>query len=466
MTKDLNRYNIIIDSDSYKASHYLQYPPHTQYISSYIEARKGGKWNEAVFFGLQYYLKEYLSKQITQDDIDLAEEVITKHGEPFNKAGWQYILDKHDGYLPVRIEAVKEGTVVPCSNVLVQVVNTDPECYWLTSYIETSLLRNVWYGTTVATNSYQCKRLINDGLLRSSDNPGAELLFKLHDFGSRGITSAEQAGIGGVAHLVNFMGTDTMNSLLYASKYYGEDMAGYSIPASEHSSITSWGGPENEYLAFKNMLDTFLKKDKIVACVSDSFDIEHACKELWGTMFKDQIVNSGGTLVVRPDSGDPIETPVQCVEWLMEKFGYTLNHKGYKVLPSCIRVIQGDGINHTSLEMIIERMLQRGLSMSNLGFGMGGGLLQQVNRDTLSFAMKCSSITTNSGEHDVYKKPKTMSTKNSKRGVLALVKNGNTYETIRKEELDGRTNLLEVVFENGHILRDQTLKEIRELAKI
>lgn len=145
-------HNIILNTDSYKASQWVQYPPNTTAVSSYIEAR-GGEFEETVFFGLQMFIKEYLTKPITQEMIDEAEMFLKAHGEPFNKEGWEYILSEHNGYLPIRITAVPEGTVVPTSNVLCQVENTDPKCFWLTSYIETSLLRAVWYPMTVATKS-------------------------------------------------------------------------------------------------------------------------------------------------------------------------------------------------------------------------------------------------------------------------------------------------------------------------
>ena len=211
--------SIILNVDSYKASHFKMYAPGTQYVNSYIEAR-GGRWDYSLFFGLQIFLKEYLSKPITQSDIDEAEEIFGLHGEPFNKAGWQYILEKYKGYLPLSIQAVPEGLVIPTGNVLVQVVNTDPECFWLPSYVETALLRAVWYGTSVATNSYSCKQVIKSCLEKTVDDVAAEISFKLHDFSGRSSKCLESAGIGGCAHLVNFMGTDTVSGLLFAREYY------------------------------------------------------------------------------------------------------------------------------------------------------------------------------------------------------------------------------------------------------
>lgn len=178
--------SIILNTDSYKASMHLQYAPKTQTIFSYIESR-GGRYDETVLFGVQAFIKEYMLDPITKADIDLAEEIWTAHGEPFNRAGWDYILEKHNGFLPVRIKAAPEGSVIPTRNVLVTIENTDPECFWLTTYIETALLRAVWYPTTVATNSREIKKIIARYLDQTGDLEG--LGFKLHDFGARGASS-------------------------------------------------------------------------------------------------------------------------------------------------------------------------------------------------------------------------------------------------------------------------------------
>lgn len=462
-------HNIILNSDSYKMSHYKQYPEGTEYVSSYIESR-GGKWDKTLFFGLQMFLKEYLSKPITLEMIEEAEVIVTAHGEPFNKEGWMHILRKHRGYLPVEIEAVPEGTIIANKNVLVQVINTDPKVPWLTSFIETALLRAIWYPTTVATNSYAAKKVINKYLELTADEPEVELPFKMHDFGARGVSSKESAGIGGVAHLVNFMGTDTVESLVYARRYYDEDMAGFSIPAAEHSTITAWGDSTKEIDAFRNMIKQFAKPGALVAVVSDSYDIFKACHDKWGEELLQEVKDSGATIVVRPDSGDPTTVPLECIELLMDKVGYTTNSKGYRVLPDYFRVIQGDGINVDTIEVILENMRIMGLSASNIAFGQGGGLLQEVNRDTLMFAMKASAICVNGVWRDVFKQPVTDKGKDSKKGRLALTNTcgvGNCgYNTIRKGNLyKEEYNVLKRVFRNGEILKTYTLAQIRENAQ-
>jgi nicotinamide phosphoribosyltransferase len=159
--------NLILNTDSYKTSHYLQYPEGTEFVSSYIESR-GGVYPETTFFGLQMFLKQYLTKPITLADIDEAEAICIAHGVPFNRQGWLHILQEHKGYLPLEIEAVAEGTIVPTANVLVQVINTDPKCAWVTSYIETALLRAIWYPVTVATVSKNCQKIIARYLFRRS----------------------------------------------------------------------------------------------------------------------------------------------------------------------------------------------------------------------------------------------------------------------------------------------------------
>ena len=228
--------SIILNTDSYKVSMFKQYPVGTTGVYSYIESR-GGRYDRTVFFGLQAFIKEYLLDPITQNDIDFAEEILTAHGEPFNRAGWQYILDKHMGYLPVVIKAVPEGSVIPVKHVLATIENTDPECFWLTTWLETALLRAVWYPTTVATQSWTIKQVIKNFLEKTGDP--STINFKLHDFGARGVSSMESAGIGGAAHLVNFMGTDTITGVLYAREFYNAGISGFSIPAAEHSVACS-----------------------------------------------------------------------------------------------------------------------------------------------------------------------------------------------------------------------------------
>jgi nicotinamide phosphoribosyltransferase len=469
MTNVLNLLTAIVRTDSYKLSQWLQYPKDTTHISSYIESR-GGE-NESVFFGLQAFIKQYMMTPITMADINRAELIVTAHGLPFNREGWEIIVNEYGGMLPLEIEAVPEGTVMPTHNVQVQIVNTDPRLFWLTSYVETAMLRGIWYPSTVATKSRKMKRFIAAALHKTSDVPvNDQISFKLHDFGARGASSAETAMLGGMGHLVNFMGTDTVEALVGAMEYYNTDaMPGFSIPASEHSTVTSWGGPAGEVRAFENMINTFAGPGKLYACVSDSYDIYAAARDLWGGVLKDKVIAAGGTLVVRPDSGDPETVPVEVIGILMDRFGYTVNGKGYKVLPPYIRLIQGDGINEKSLPKILENMIAAGYSIDNIAFGMGGGLLQAWNRDTLKYAMKASArCDTNGVWHDVFKDPISDHGKLSKKGRLGLVLDGGlggvNFHTIPKDIADKRGNVLRKVYLNGELLVEDTFANIRARA--
>ena len=453
--------NIILNSDSYKYSQYNQYPEGTEYVYSYIESR-GGIFNKMVYNGLQPFLKYLAANPITKAMIDEAEPIILAHGLPFNREGWEYIVSVHHGLLPVEIHAIDEGTVLPVGNVLATIVNTDPKCYWLTSFLETALLRAIWYPTTVASNSYHNKEQILSSLERTGDP--ASIGFKLHDFGARGVSSLESAGIGGAAHLINFMGTDTVEALVHIMRYYNtKDVVGFSIPAMEHSTVTSWGR-EHEVDSFRNMLRLYGKPGSLLACVSDSYDIFAACK-LWGTVLKKEVEDSGATVVIRPDSGDPATVVKKCVQILDEHFGHTTNAKGFKVL-NTVRVIQGDGIDHMSIQSILFALELAGYSADNVAFGQGGALLQQVNRDTMKFAMKCSAICINGEWQDVYKDPITDQGKRSKRGRLALIKTAKGFETIRQEELNGCEDLLVERFCESELFNEATFEEIRDRAAL
>ena len=458
-------YNPLLDTDSYKASHYLQYPPDTKYLSAYIESR-GGAYPATLFFGLQMYLKSMTP--ITEENIEEAKVFWAQHGLPFNEAGFRYILEEYDGFWPIRIEAVPEGTLVPTGNVLVQVTNTDPDVPWVVSYIESQLLRAVWYPTTVATTSFFLKKALYNFWKKSSDAPLDSLDFKLHDFGLCGVSSFESAGIGGCAHLVNFKGSDTVPGIQFANEFYGERMAGFSIPAAEHSTITSWGGPDKEIHAFRNMVNQFGGPGKIYACVSDSYDILAACEWKWPSL-ESLIISKGGTLVVRPDSGNPITMPADVIDTLMGRFGNKVNSKGYLVLPDHIRVIQGDGIGRASLPKILHELDLRKLSIDNIAFGMGGGLLQQCDRDTCSFAMKVTAIKRHVvGQWEpVSKQPKGVSSKASKAGRLALVKDTDgRLTTVPEDQAVGASNQLQLVWDDTlGLLSDQSFAEIRTRAQ-
>ncbi|MGL6045434.1 MAG: nicotinate phosphoribosyltransferase [Vogesella sp.] len=454
--------NPILNSDSYKLSHWAQYPPGTQGMYSYVAAR-GGTASHVLFFGLQGLLKDYLSQRITREHIDEAEAVVTLHGLPFNRAGFERIVQQHDGYWPVRIRAVPEGELVPTGIPMITIESTDPELFWVVSFLETALLR-VWYPISVATRSFRAKEIIRRYLQQTADDLSG-LPFKLHDFGARGVSSYESSEIGGLAHLVNFQGSDTLAALVAARRHYHEPCAAFSIPAAEHSTITAWGRAQ-EGEAFANMLSRFAKPGALLAVVSDSYDVFHAVSELWGERLRQQVINSGATVVIRPDSGEPVQVVAEVVERLAASFGTTVNSKGYRLL-NHVRVIQGDGVNLASIDAILSRLAKLGYSADNVAFGMGAELLQKLDRDTHKMALKCSAICINGEWRDVFKDPVTDPGKRSLGGRVVAARDSraawgvNTLERVSDIDLQMR-----VVWENGRLLVDETLADIRARAAL
>jgi nicotinamide phosphoribosyltransferase len=452
--------NIVLNSDSYKYSQWVQYPEGTQYVYSYIESR-GGEYDQLVYFGLQAFLREYMTTPVTAAMVLLARDIMQAHGEPFNYEGWMYIVNVHGGRLPVEIKAVDEGTVMKQKNILLSIVNTDPKCFWLTSFLETALLRAIWYPTTVASNSYVSKSIITAYLNKNGDPSLID--FKLHDFGARGVSSLESATLGGMAHLINFMGTDTVSGILGAMEFYDAQVCGFSIPAMEHSTVTSWGR-ENEVAAYRNMLKHYAKEGKILACVSDSYDIYEACKK-WGTELIEEVKASKAVVVVRPDSGNPVEVVSNCLTILDKYYGHTVNSKGFKILNN-VRVIQGDGIDHAMIRRILSIMDMNGWSADNIAFGQGGALLQIVNRDTLEFAMKCSAAMINGKWVEVYKDPVTSSMKKSKKGRLMLVtdQDGKFITKVLEYGINITDHLVRR-YMDGNLYNETTFEEVRARAR-
>lgn len=464
--------NLILLSDSYKVSHHVQYPPNTTKIYSYFESR-GGRHKDIVFFGLQYFIKRYLcGVVVTNEKIAEAKNLYSQHFGPgtnvFNEAGWQYIVDNHGGRLPVVIKSVPEGTVLPYKNCCMTVENTDPACFWLVNFLET-LLVQVWYPMTVATNSREQKKVLTYFLNQSGD-PN-EVGFKLHDFGFRGVSSVESAGIGDAGHLTQFLGTDTIAGLVVARDFYGAPCAGFSIPASEHSTMTSWGqdadSPNSaggEIAAMRNMLAQY--PAGLVACVSDSYNIWSACTEKWGRELKAEILGREGTLVVRPDSGPPPLIDLRMLTLLGEAFDAQENKKGYKVLPPQIRTIQGDGIDFESLTTICALLVDQKWSISNIAFGSGGGLLQKMNRDTQKVAFKCSLAVVDGKEIAVFKNPIHAPGKKSKQGRMTVNRVDGKIVTKCGDDRDEKTDIMVEVFRDGAIVREFSWDEVKANAAV
>nr|WP_295001912.1 nicotinate phosphoribosyltransferase [uncultured Methanobrevibacter sp.] len=458
--------NICLLTDSYKVTHHYFYPKGTEKIYSYLESRVGAEFNKTIFYGLQYILKKYLEGQIvTQEKIDEADNLIANHIGPdiFNRDGWQYILDEHDGHLPIEIKAVAEGTPVDVGNALMTVENTDDKSYWLPNYLEPLLLQ-VWYPSTVATLSAEVRKLCNF-YLEVTGSVKDNLDFMLHDFGYRGATSTESSMLSGSAHLLSFSGTDTIAALTIPENYYNDsNLYGFSVQATEHSVMTSLG-PEGEISQILNVIDN--AKDGVLSLVIDSYNYRNFLEESGksGTELNEAILNfldgEDNKVVFRPDSGEPVSTTIDCLNLLSEGFGSHLTDKGYKVFDLNIGLLWGDGLNYQKIRDILFAMKSAGWAAQNIIFGMGGGLHTAVNRDTQRNAFKCSAQLRDGVWHDIFKNPLD-SSKKSKTGRFKLIRENNSFRTVPIDS-EGE-DYLQTVFKDGELLIDDTFADIKQRA--
>ena len=445
--------------------HYF-YPKGTEKIYSYLESRVGAEFNKTIFYGLQYIIKKYLEGQIvTQEKIDEADNLIANHIGPdiFNRDGWQYILDEHDGHLPIEIKAVAEGTPVDVGNALMTVENTDDKSYWLPNYLEPLLLQ-VWYPSTVATLSAEVRKLCNF-YLEVTGSVKDNLDFMLHDFGYRGATSTESSMLSGSAHLLSFSGTDTIAALTIPENYYNDsNLYGFSVQATEHSVMTSLG-PEGEISQILNVIDN--AKDGVLSLVIDSYNYRNFLEEAGksGTELNEAILNfldgEDNKVVFRPDSGEPVSTTIDCLNLLSEGFGSHLTDKGYKVFDLNIGLLWGDGLNYQKIRDILFAMKSAGWAAQNIIFGMGGGLHTAVNRDTQRNAFKCSAQLRDGVWHDIFKNPLD-SSKKSKTGRFKLIRENSSFRTVSIDS-EGE-DYLQTVFKDGELLIDDTFADIKQRA--
>lgn len=421
---------IAVLTDSYKATHFQQYPDCKKMVA-YGEFRtpfNGNKQdNRFVFYGMRYVIQTYLEKKWTLEDVTKSEMFYKTHlagfsSFPFPKDLFLKFINENDGYFPIKIEALPEGSVVHVHTPVYQLTTTE-EYSTLCTFFET-LLTHVWYPTCVATLSRMVKDNIEDAFTKSVDEEFHYLVdSRLHDFGFRGCTCLEQSIIGGCSHLLNFTGSDTMSACYYAQFHLNNGKpVGNSIPATEHSVMTSW---KTERDAILNMIEHF--GTGLYSTVMDSYDYERALNVVVPSVANEKNAKGkNGFWVFRPDSGDPVEAIMMALQAGEKAFGVTVNKKGYKVINGA-GCLQGDGINKDVVEKILEAAHKAGYSAQNIAFGMGGGLLQKVNRDTMSFATKLSYIEYSSGEvRDVMKLPKTDSGKVSLPGVLRVVRDPKT----------------------------------------
>lgn len=472
-----SRFNLILAADSYKSSHAFAYPKNIHGMASYIEARTSGR-HTIVPFGAQAMIDRYLSVPINQDDIDEAAKYFEAHGDPFNREVWEHILEAYDGYMPLTIRAVPEGTPVRSGNAILTITCVDTfvgeNIFWLCSYFETLILRGIWYPTTIASMDRDIKMFMKSHY----EMTGADmnlLPFAFHDFGGRGVTCHEQAEIGGASHMVSFMGSDTNEGIMYVNRYYDEPMAGFSVPATEHSVQCSFGkgSYEDELNYLKSTIENLGKPGGIVSIVIDGYDVYRAAKILC-TDLKDLIISSGCKVVFRPDSGDMNEVIPKLLKMQEEAFGSVTNAQGYRKI-NYVGIIQGDGVDHNAIKTVMRNTAALGYSSDNVIFGSGGALLQKVNRDTYKFAQKASAVLMNTKDgykwFGIAKDPITDPGKKSKEGVLTLTKSLITGEQQTMRVDQGPINaefkdMMVTVFDHGVMFNFSSLAQIRERAKI
>lgn len=459
--------NFILNADSYKLSQFgTVWPRGIKAMTSYGEPRRKGEM--MVPFGFQMHILKTLMAPITQEDIEEAAEFAEAHGEPFNREGWEYILEKYEGYIPVKIYAVPEGTRVPSQNILYRIDCEDEKVFWLSSYIETQFQRGVWYPTAIASNDLKNWRLIRRYWMETADAEVMDALlgFTLHDFGGRGVTCEEQAQIGGAAHLVFFKGSDTISGVRAANLFYDCIMAAFSVPATEHSIQCAWGpAHQKEYL--EAVLATYAKPGKLVSMVLDGYDVFREARLLCS--MHEMIKASGARVVFRPDSGDPLEVIPRILKMQEEAFGSTVNSKGYKVINN-VGIIQGDGVNTEMIGKILELVTSLGYSAANIVFGSGGALLQKVDRDTYAFAQKASAIFINGKWKPIFKDPVTDSGKKSKSGLLTLLRSklNGEYMTAPITDVpfsDEWEDSLPLIYDTGRLVRGESMDNIRKRAQ-
>jgi len=531
--------NFIIMTDSYKMTHHLLYPNNLKRVVSYMEPR-GGEMPYTIFFALQYYIKRYIAgKRITKEKIEDARQANIAHFgfDCFDDTMWYHILNKHDGNLPLQINAIPEGTPVAVKNVIMTMENTDfDNCAALTNITET-LLMKLWASNTVAAYDRIIKELMYHFHTITSDTPEFLIDYMHHDFGYRGCSSEETARIMGAAAMISFKGTDTMGALSFIKKYYNQPettwadaMAGYSVIASEHSVMCSYGLRSSEPEAYRAIIEKIKTDPKILnakpasgviilSLVSDTHNIYNVCKVIIPSLRNEFIgwTNNNGIpikIVIRPDSGEAKEvlfglneftsqiTPKHVelaakiaadmnisldeagflvqkgiIQILFDEFGYTTNSKGYKVLHPQIGVLQGDGVSYKVIGECYNIMVNMKIDIMNLVFGSGGKNLQAHDRDEQKYAIKASKVQIGETEIAIEKNPITDAGKKSKKGELKLVKKQIStnpseewmnFVTLQEGDAgyDEAVSLLEPVFLNGKLLKEFSFAEVRENAKV
>ncbi len=478
--------------DFYKTDHRRQYPKGTTEVYSNFTARSAKMArviretydNKIVFFGLQFFIRDFLIDCWNEHFFKKPKaEVVSAY-----KRRMDYSLGKdaiavthlealHDlGYLPLKIKALPEGTRVPIGVPVLTIVNTHPDFFWLTNYIETVISTYLWKPITSATTAFEFKKLMMDYANKTASSK--ELIpFQIHDFSFRGMSSVQEAAISGAAHLTSFWGTDTVPAIDLLEEYYDanaeKEMVGCSVPATEHS-VMSMAMQDGELATFKRLINEIYPRG-ILSIVSDTWDLWKVVTE-YVQELKEEILHRDGKVVIRPDSGDcvkivagdpdaPEGSPENkgAMQCLWDIFGGTLTEKGYKILDPHIGLIYGDSISLERAQNILIAMEAKGFASENIVFGVGSFTYQNVTRDSFGFAIKATSGVVNGVRRDIFKDPKTdTGLKKSARGLLRVERENDTL-ILHSEQTEEEENrgLLEVAFLDGKLIKPVSLSEIR-----
>ncbi|MEN4983778.1 nicotinate phosphoribosyltransferase [Acinetobacter modestus] len=492
MSNKINPLNAI---DFYKADHRRQYPVGTEYVYANFTPRSSrlAKMlpdfdDKIVFFGLQGFIKHFLIETWNEGFFNQAKaKVVAAYKRRMdNSLGEgavpvEHIEALHDlGYLPLKIKALPEGSRVNIKVPVLTIINTDPNFFWLTNYIETVLSAELWKSCTTASIAYEYKRL----LTQYAEKTGAALDFvpvQGHDFSSRGMSGIYDAAQSGVGHLTSFIGTDSVASIDYAEEYYNATgVVGVSVPATEHS-VMCMGSEESEIETFRRLICE-LYPAGVVSIVSDTWDFWRVITE-FSVQLKAEILkrqpNALGLakVVFRPDSGDPVkiicgdpdaerDSPAYkgSVQCLWEIFGGTETAQGYKVLNERVGLIYGDSITLERAQNILKGLEAKGFASNNLVFGIGSYTYNYLTRDSFGFAVKATWGQVNGVGRELFKDPVTDSgVKKSAKGLLRIEQTENGFELFDQQSFEQeKMGALQTVFENGQLLRECSLDQIRE----
>lgn len=453
--------NTLFDIDFYKVLHFEQYPNGTRTVFSNFTPRKLMKpYDYAVFFGINYFISEYLNKNIFVDDRMVDDFVSTYRKTMKNYLGVERSFDhikqlfeykKKNGVFPITIKCIEEGQKVLEKVPMLVMYNTDPNFAWFTNYIETIMSATLWRGcmsATIASHFYDIGKIYST---ITCDND-IHLKYQFHDFSFRGMGGLESAIISGMAHLHYFSGTDCLPALIERDKLYSTLSGISSIPATEHSVMCAYG-KSNEFETYKLLINEIYPFG-FLSIVSDTWDFWNVITN-YLPLLKNDILNRKGKIVIRPDSGDPVkiicgdsEALEECekkglIETLWEIFGGSINSKGYKELDAHIGAIYGDSITLDRCAQILRLLEQKGFASNNIVFGIGSYSYQYNTRDTLGFAIKSTAIEDKNGDIiPIQKDPKTDSgVKKSESGLFVLhrsgIKHHTTWKSYRKDSKDG-----------------------------